>query len=177
MKGIAGKNLVLIGFMGTGKTEVGRLLADILNRRHVDLDSLIAERAGMTITEIFSARGEAGFRAMESEAVREMSAQRGLVISTGGGAVMSGENVSCLRESGLVVWLEAGLDSLRERLKDDTTRPMLANKGDMAALYQRRLPLYSDAAHIRVDTTGKQPLAVAEEIMLRIGKEVEKKSV
>jgi shikimate kinase len=176
MKRISGKNLVLVGFMGTGKTEVGRLVASALNRRFVDMDRLIADRQGMPVAEIFRSRGEAAFRALEAEAAAELAALRGLVISTGGGVVLSADNVARLRENGFVVWLDASVDVLRQRLQNDTTRPLLAGEADMAALYESRRALYRLAAHVRVDTGDKPPLAVAREIMGLIRKEEEKKS-
>lgn len=165
MKKISGKNLVLIGFMGTGKTEVGRLLADFLGRRLVDTDKLLTEQEAMSVTDIFSVHGEAYFRQLEKQAVRDLSSQRGLVISTGGGVPLDPDNAAALRESGFVVWLDAAVAALRERLKDDGSRPLLTNGSDLAALYERRLAAYQQASHARVDTTGKLPLLVAEEIM------------
>ncbi|EEG78342.1 shikimate kinase [Dethiobacter alkaliphilus] len=164
MKRISGKNLVLIGFMGTGKTEVGRLLADLLNRRFVDTDRRISEREGMSIPELFAARGEQYFRAAEKEVVAELASQKGLVVSTGGGVVLDGGNVEHLRLSGFVVWLDADVDTLSLRLQGDKTRPLLQSDG-LAELYKRREALYREAAHVRVDTAGKAPFVVAREVV------------
>lgn len=165
MKRIAGKNLVLIGFMGTGKTEVGRLLADALNRKMVDTDRLITQREGMPVREIFSSRGEAFFRSVEKQVVAELAGLRSLVISTGGGVVLDRENVVRLRESGFVVWLDADLDALRRRLQDDVTRPLLQGGVELDTLYRARLADYQAAADVRVDTSDKSPLAVVEEVL------------
>ncbi|MDW7651440.1 MAG: shikimate kinase [Bacillota bacterium] len=168
MKRISGKNLILIGFMGTGKTEVGRLLAESLGRRLVDTDRLIVEREGKPVREIFQDRGEAYFRQVEKKIIGELSGQSGLVVSSGGGVVLDADNVARLRESGYVVWLDAAITDLEARLAGDTTRPLLAGNTDLAKLYGERRPFYRNAAHVRVDTTGKPPLAVAAEIIERI---------
>lgn len=165
MKHISGRNLVLIGFMGTGKTEVGRLLAESLNRRMVDTDRLISERTGSSIRGIFQDYGEEYFRSLEKQVILELAGQKGLVISTGGGAILDRENVDTLRGSGFVVWLDADVPALEERLAGDSTRPLLAAGTDLAKLYGGRKPLYQAAAHVRVDTTGKTPLMVAAEVI------------
>lgn len=167
MRRIAGKNLVLIGFMGTGKTEAGRLLAGELNRRMVDTDQLIEQREGMSIGDIFKKYGEPYFRGREQELICELAAQRGLVIATGGGIVLNGENVRILRDSGYLVWLDAEVGEVATRLAGDTTRPLLAgqDESDIAELYEQRQPLYGAAAHVRVSTTRKTPLAVVGEII------------
>ena len=164
MRRISGKNLVLIGFMGTGKTEVGRLLADSLTRRMVDTDRLISEREGMAIREIFAARGEGYFRAVEKQVIAELSAQKGLVLSTGGGVILDADNVATLCSSGFVVWLDANVETLAQRLQGDRTRPLLA-ENDIAELYGKREELYRQASHLRVDTAEKTPLTVAREIL------------
>jgi shikimate kinase len=165
LKRISGKNLVLVGFMGTGKTEVGRLLADSLSRRLVDTDRLLEERLGKPVRDIFRDHGEAYFREMEKEVVAEVAGQRGLVVSTGGGVVLSPDNVAVLRESGFVVWLDADVAVVEARLAGDTTRPMLLGDVDLSAMYAERRSNYEQAAHARVDTTGKAPLVVAAEIV------------
>jgi shikimate kinase len=165
LKNISGKNLVLIGFMGTGKTEVGRLLAESLNRRLIDTDQVIVEREGQSVKDIFASSGETYFRQKEQELIQELSVRKGLVIATGGGIVLNTENVNLLRESGYVVWLDADGDTLADRLSGDTERPLLAGGADLAALYREREALYREAAHVRVDTTEKAPLVVVSEII------------
>lgn len=165
MKQIAGKNLALIGFMGTGKTEVGRLLAESLNRKFVDADRVIAEREGQTIREIFAKHGETYFRRVEKEVMCELAQQRGLVISAGGGAVLDEDSRAGLRETGFVVWLDASVAELEKRLAGDDTRPVLAGGVDLGAIYREREPLYRLAAHVRVDTTDKSPIAVVAVIL------------
>lgn len=170
MKRISGKNLVLIGFMGTGKTEVGRLLASSLTRRLVDTDRLIRERENMAIREIFATRGDVYFRAVEKQVIAELALQKGLVISTGGGAIIDADNVERLQESGFVVWLDADVETLASRLQNDTTRPLL-QEHDMVSLYHKREALYANSAHVRVDTAGKTPLTVASEIVALLQRE------
>lgn len=165
MKRIAGKNLILIGFMGTGKTEVGRLMAEFLNRKLVDSDQYLTEQEGMPVRDIFELYGEDYFRRKEKEAIQLIAAQKGLVLSTGGGAVLDCDNVAVMRAGGYVVWLDADTAALAQRLAGDDTRPLLAGGRNLADIYRSRLPYYSRAAHARVDTTGKTPLAVAREIM------------
>ncbi|MCL4464056.1 MAG: shikimate kinase [Firmicutes bacterium] len=164
MKRISAKNLVLIGFMGTGKTEVARLLAKRLNRRLVDTDQLIVQREGKAIAEIFRERGEKYFRLLEKALAEELREQQNLVIATGGGFVLDEDNASALRQSGFVVWLTAELAVLRERLKDDNSRPLLKNEHNFAALYHARLPVYRRASDVQVETAEKLPAEVAEEI-------------
>ncbi|MCL5982099.1 MAG: shikimate kinase [Firmicutes bacterium] len=165
MKRLVGKNLVLIGMMGTGKTETGKLLASALRRRLVDTDELLCVRAGLTVTEIFHQHGETHFRRLEREVVQALARENGLVIATGGGVVLNPENVVLLRERGFLVWLQAEAEVLAERLQGDTSRPLLGGEKDLAALLAAREPLYLSAAHARVDTTGKTPLQAAEEII------------
>lgn len=165
MKRLVGKNLVLIGMMGTGKTETGKLLASALRRRLADTDELLSERAGLTVTEIFHQHGENYFRRLERQVVQELARENGLVIATGGGVVLNPENVACLREHGFLVWLKAKPEVLAQRLQGDTSRPLFSAEKDLAALLAARVPLYLSAAHARVDTTGRTPLQVAEEIL------------
>ncbi|MCR3923009.1 MAG: shikimate kinase [Firmicutes bacterium] len=165
MKKIAGKNVVLIGFMGTGKTEVGRLLAASLHRYLVDSDRAIVERVGKPITEIFATFGEAYFRKQEKEVILDLCGQSGLVLATGGGVVLDPQNVEALQKSGFVIWLDASVTAIEQRLDGDESRPLLANIDSLRALYHERTSVYRVAAHVRVDTTDKPPLAVVEEIV------------
>lgn len=164
MKRISGKNLVLIGFMGTGKTEVGRLLARLLSRRFVDTDQVIAQREKKAIAAIFQDQGEKYFRQLEKAFAEELREEQNLVIATGGGFVLDEDNAAALRQFGFVVWLTADISVLRERLKNDDSRPLLKNELDFEALYHARQPIYRRASHVQVDTAGKTPQAVAEEI-------------
>nr|WP_319489138.1 shikimate kinase [uncultured Caproiciproducens sp.] len=159
-------NIVLCGYMGSGKTSVGSLLAKITGRTFVDMDHYIEKREGMTIAEIFSARGEEAFRIMEREAAKELSLQYGLIIATGGGALLNPENTAALKENGVVVLLDASLDVIRDRLSGDVSRPLLDGpdrKEKMQRLYSERVGVYRAAADFKVDADGCV-IRIAEEI-------------
>ena len=164
------KNIVLIGFMGTGKTSVGHLLAARLGCAFHDLDKKIEAQCGMTIPAMFEQHGEAYFRAREKEAVRAVSARMNLVIATGGGTVKDAENVALLRQNGILVALTADVDTILQRTAARGTRPVLdgADAGDRRAavvrLLEERSSLY-ETADITVDTSGRAPLEVAEYIV------------
>ncbi|HZP81941.1 MAG TPA: shikimate kinase [Chthonomonadaceae bacterium] len=162
-------NLVLIGFMGTGKTTVGRLCAARLGYRFCDSDAVIEARTGGSIARFFEQHGEAAFRQMEREVIRELAATPGLVIATGGGAALNPENVADLRAGGRVVLLTASPEVLLKRVGDARSRPLLADAADprarIATLLADRLPHYERAAHHRVNTTDRRPQEIAAEIV------------
>lgn len=156
------RNIVLTGFMATGKTTVGREVAVLLNRRFVDSDDVIVERAGITIPQIFERDGEAGFRALEKQVCQELAAQRRLVIATGGGMLVNAENRATMLDSGLVICLDAPADVIRERLARTTNRPLA---GDWEALLEKRRAAYAEIPH-HIDVTDKTPKAIAKEIVI-----------
>ena len=164
------KNVVLIGFMGTGKTSTGRILAQRLGRAFVDLDAKIEEEAGRSISEIFAAEGEAAFRTMEKAMVRRMAARRGLVISTGGGTVKDAANVAELKKNGAIVCLTATVDAVLARTAHVGDRPVLDQKdaGDrrraVEDLMAERRALY-EVADYSVDTSELSPLQVVDDII------------
>lgn len=166
-----GRNLVLAGLMGTGKTTVGRLLAERLARPFVDTDALIEQEAGLRIAEIFATEGERGFRAREAEVIRRVAASRGQVLAVGGGAVLAASNVTFLRGNGDIVVLEATPATLAARLDEDavTERPLLAESGDhlerLAALQRGRREAYLRAAAHSVDTTAQDPEETAAAVL------------
>ena len=160
-------NIVLCGFMGSGKTTVGQALAQKSGRRFFDLDQCIERRQGKTISQIFADEGEQAFRLMETEAARELCSQKGLVIATGGGAVLREENVDILRRNGVIVLLDASLDTLERRLAGVSDRPLLqrADRQEfLRALYAERMPLYRAAAQLCVDA-NQDPDTVSEQIL------------
>ena len=160
------RNIVLCGFMGCGKTTVGRLLAEKTGRRFVDMDAYIEQKAGMVITSIFQQYGEAEFRRREQNACRELAGQADLVIATGGGALTYPHNAAVLAETGDVVYLIVSPETVLRRLAGDTTRPLLARPDKEAAvreLLTARDPLYRRAASLTVDGE-RPPEQVAEEI-------------
>lgn len=162
------KNVVLIGFMGSGKSTVGRKLANALNYRFLDTDALIEERGGKTIARIFAEDGEAVFRQIETELLEELSTTcDGCVLSTGGGMPLRPENAALLKKIGLVVLLDAAPEVILERLKDDTQRPLLqgANREEkVRTLYEERLPKYRAASDCVIETENKSFYAIISEI-------------
>lgn len=164
-------HLYLIGYRGTGKSTVGRILAGRVGRPFVDLDERIEAAAGMTIADIFAAEGEPGFRDRESAALLAASAEMPSVIATGGGAILRAENRERLRRSGRVAWLTAPADDLWARIQADTTtaarRPTLAGGGlaEVTKLLAVREPLYRAVADFVAETAGLSPDAVADAIL------------
>lgn len=164
-------NVVLIGYRGSGKTTVGRLLADRLGVAFVDTDATIVEAAGRSITDIFAEEGEAGFRRREREAILRAIAIENRVISIGGGAIEDDRSRAALRAFGHVVWLTADSTVLWQRVQGDAgtqaNRPDLAGGGiaEIEAILSRRLPLYAEAAHSQVVVEGKTPAEIVEEIV------------
>lgn len=162
-------NIVLLGFMGTGKTTVGRLIAERLGRPFVDLDDVIEERAGCAISDIFAREGEKGFRAREREVVRDLAAGRNHVLAAGGGVVLNPDNVRDLKAGGLLVCLLASPQTVLQRVSAQSHRPLLED-GEKAArirsLLDARRALY-EAIPFRIDTDTLTPPDVAERILQR----------
>lgn len=153
------ENIVLIGFMGCGKSTVGRELQQRLGYPLVDMDQVIEQRAGKPITEIFATEGEAAFRDMETKLLTELKDPEAprRIISTGGGVVGRQENRDLLKELGYVVWLHAPVAVILERTAKSRSRPLLHTDDPAAriqALIEERRPLYQEAAHLRLDTAG-----------------------
>lgn len=161
------KNLVLTGFMGTGKTEVGRVAASRLGLRFMDMDAIIEGQEGRSVKEIFAGEGEPYFREVESALCRELAGRGGLVIATGGGALVNEENLRALGESGLVVCLDCSPDALWERLRGVEDRPLL-DAGDrrerILALMESRAGAYARIP-THVDTTGRGVVEVADDVL------------
>ncbi|HEX7195781.1 MAG TPA: shikimate kinase, partial [Candidatus Limnocylindria bacterium] len=158
--------VVLVGMPTSGKSTVGRLVADRLGRRFIDTDELAGRRIGMPVAAYIERNGEAGFRAVEAEAVREACAVRGAVIATGGGAVLEPLNRWELWHHGTVAWLDPPADMLLERLRaDDVARPTLEPYGPerLAAVLAERAPMYR-AADVRLEGVGS-PGATAERLI------------
>lgn len=163
------RHLVLVGLMGAGKSAVGRRCAWLLDREMIDTDELIEVGAGVPITEIFAAEGEAGFRSREVEAVADAAAApTAAVIACGGGAVLDPRNRQRLADAGFVVWLTAPPAVLADRVAGDDARPLLAG-GDPAAELTRladlREPVYRLVADVVIETDGRSPDEVAETVV------------
>ncbi len=162
------RNVFLIGPMASGKTTVGKKLADRLGRRFYDLDSLIADAAGCDIGTIFAREGESGFRAREAAALRRIAAERATVIATGGGAPLDAGS-RALMKTGIAVYLRVARESRRERIGDGRGRPLLDDgsiKEKIKELDRARTPLYREAAVFEVDNNGTADEAVEKIVRL-----------
>ncbi len=140
-------NIVLIGMPGSGKTTLGRALAEKTGRRFADTDLLVEQKAGRGIPEIFARDGEQAFRDLESLAAAELGKETGLVIATGGGLVLREKNVEALKKNGILVFL----DCPPERLSVGKGRPLAKSREDLERLYARRLPVYREAADLTIE--------------------------
>jgi shikimate kinase len=156
--------IVLVGFMGAGKTTVGQLLARQLGLPFTDADTAIEERAGTPVPQIFAERGEPGFRALEHDTIASLLTGPSLVLALGGGAVEHEQTRHLLRAAEQVVYLDISYQGALDRLGGDDSRPML-QRPDLAEVYQRRLATYRAAATLTVSTEGRPPEHVCAEIM------------
>ena len=160
-------NIVLVGFMGTGKTTVGKLLASRLGMKFVDMDEILEQRAGKTVSRIFAEDGEDHFRKMERNLVKELSKRRGLVIAAGGGIVLNGENIRDYAGSGLVVCLSASPETILKRVSTESHRPLLEQgpKADrIKDLLASRRKLYA-AIPCQVATDALTPEQVVVKVL------------
>src|SRR5689334_9620798 len=160
-------NIILCGFMGTGKTTVGKIVAARLHWRFADTDQLIERKQGRTISQIFSNDGEAAFRKLESAVAGTLRYLRSMVIATGGGILLKPDNRDALQRAGLVVCLDAPADEIIARLAHHTDRPLLASANPavrVAELLAARESAYAAIQH-HVDTTGKSPEQIAEAVL------------
>lgn len=169
-----GERIILVGLMGAGKTTVGRLLARRLRREFLDSDHEVEARCGVSIAVIFDIEGEAGFRAREAQVLEELCARPGIVLASGGGAVLAPENRRRLAAAGCVIYLHAAPEELWQRLQRDRSRPLLATADPCAklkALYAERDPLYREVADLIVEAGGGSAPALARELALRLEQE------
>ena len=160
--------ITLTGFMGSGKTTVGRVLADTLGCLFLDLDDLIVKKAGKTIPEIFAQDGEPAFRQLEARLLRqtvEKYAESTVVLALGGGAVTTPASATLLHEKTVCIYLRATLETLQQRLSGETAGRPLADDA-MAGRLAAREPLYEETAHVIIDTDGLSPDEVADEIII-----------
>lgn len=168
---VPGRNLVLIGLMGSGKSTVGRMVAARLDRPFVDTDAVVEAELGMSVAEVFASQGERAFRAAEAQAIRHVSALRGQVVAVGGGAVVAQDNVRHLKATGDVVLLQAEPAELAARVAAAgvETRPLLADSGDvearLGALLAARADAYRDAADVTLETGGRTATEVVDDLL------------
>ena len=159
------KNIFLIGFMGSGKSTIARALSEKLDVEQVEMDELIVQEQGMPITEIFEKYGEAHFRDIETDLVRRLQAKDGVVVSCGGGAVLREENRKMMKASGAIVWLTAKPETILERVKNSTNRPILngnMNVEYITELMEKRRVCYEESADYAVATDGKSRDEICE---------------
>lgn len=162
------RNIFLIGPMGAGKSTIGRQLAQMLNMDFLDSDAVIEERAGADIDWIFDIEGEAGFRKREERIINELTQSQGLVLSTGGGSVVSKESRNALSARGIVVYLETSVDKQFERTQRDKKRPLLQTEDPYQVLVELakvRNPLYEEIADITLQTNEQSAKTVASQII------------
>lgn len=165
------KGIILIGFMGAGKTTVGKLLSEETGMDHIDFDDKIVEEIGMTIQEYFDLYGEAAFREKET-AVLKRYLDHNQVISTGGGIVMRPENRELLKQMAPVVYLKTKPESFISRLKQDhtTVRPLVVSKSaeEIEEVFEPRIPLYEESASFIIETDNRTPEEIVGEIIKNI---------
>ena len=160
--------ITLTGFMGSGKTTVGKVLADFLGCPFMDLDDLVVKKAGKSIPDIFAQDGEPAFRELEARLLRqtvEKYAESAAVLALGGGAILAPASAALLRDRTVCIYLRATLDTLLTRLAGETAGRPLADAA-LAARLASREPLYEETAHVTVDTDGLSPEEVADEIII-----------
>ncbi len=164
-------NIFLVGLMGSGKTTIGRSLAKKLNLRFLDADQQIETRTGASIPLIFEIEGEASFRQREADVIRDLTAQQGIVLATGGGAVLNETSRQLLRERGTVIYLRASVASILQRTSHDKNRPLLQTadpRAKIETLSRERAPLYQEVAHIIIETGRLNVHSVVQNILTQL---------
>lgn len=164
-------SIVLIGFMGTGKSTIAKVLSKRLNLKLIDTDKCIEENTEMTIPEIFERYGEKGFRDIEADIIKDLKDKKEKIISCGGGVCLRDENIKNLKENHKVILLEAGAEVILNRIKDDSNRPILKGKTDIYSIEKImniRKPSYRNCADIIIDTDEKCVERVVDEIIKRL---------
>ncbi|MCK9588417.1 MAG: shikimate kinase [Terrimicrobiaceae bacterium] len=161
-------NIVLIGFMGCGKSSVGRRLASLTGHRFVDTDELVAQAGNKSIPEIFAAGGEESFRDIEERVLADLVGVAGIVLATGGGAILREPNRIAMKKIGTVAWLDADPDALFERASRSQKRPLLQTENPRQTfdeLFASRRTIYEEASDFRLDSTGLAHDEVAQSIL------------
>jgi len=161
------KNIVLIGLMGSGKTTVGKIIAENLSRKFIDTDDLIINTAEKSIKQIFSEDGEIVFREIETKIIEQVSKENNTVISTGGGAVLKEINIKNLQNNGILFYLYASPEQIFERIKGDSQRPLLNTENPVETLrnIQIQREKYYNQANFKISTGNKTVNIIADEII------------
>ncbi len=161
-------NIYLVGFMCSGKSTVGKLLAEKTGRKFVDIDTLIEDEEGKKISQIFEEKGEAYFRELERKKIEELSKQKGLVVSTGGGLGANLENMNIMKKKGVVIWLQISFEEVKNRCGSDTNRPILNLPEDrLKKLFEEREQVYK-LSDISLSTENKTPEEIVNQILFLI---------
>jgi shikimate kinase len=159
-------NIVLIGLRGSGKTAVGKILAQKMGRELIEMDELITRKAGLTIPEIVAKYGWGKFRDIEEDVTSQVAKLDNIINASGGGVVTNGKNIAKLKKKGILVWLQAGVDTLVNRTGEDNGRPPLVAgktvREDVKITLKERNPLYQQAADLAINTENKTPEEVAD---------------
>ena len=161
------KNIFLIGFMGSGKSTIARLLAKKTEKELIEMDETIENEEGCSINEIFEAHGEEYFRDLESELVKRIAQKGGTVVSCGGGAVLREENISNMRRTGTIIYLSATPETIYKRVRNSTNRPLLngnMNVEYIRELMSKRVAKYEGAADVIIMVDGKEKIDVLQDI-------------
>ncbi len=165
-------HIFLIGFMGTGKSTVGKLLGKILSRPVLEMDEEIVRREGMDIPEIFRVHGEEYFRERETSLLRELQGQKPLIVSCGGGVPLREENVREMKKAGTIIWLTAKPETILRRVRNDENRPLLKgkkNRKEIQKLMDARRERYDAAGDILVSTDYKRVIEICQDILDALG--------
>ncbi len=165
------ENIFLIGFMGAGKSTIAKALCRELQMQLVEMDARIVEEQGMSINDIFAQYGEDHFRDIESQLILTLGEEGNTIVSCGGGVVVRPRNIEFMKKSGKVVFLSATPETIYERVKNSTDRPILnghMNVEYIAELMEKRRALYEAAADIKIETDGKSRPEICKEIMERL---------
>jgi len=162
-------NIVLIGMRGSGKSTVGKLLANKLNKQFIDIDKLLVEREGKLLPAMITLHGWTYFRDKESQLVEEVSNQTNTIIATGGGVVLRKQNIDLLKKNGKFIFLKASIETMLKRIKNANDRPALTNKKtlkeEMEEVWGKRKSFYEDSANIIIETDKKTLKSVVDEIV------------
>ena len=168
-------NIVLTGFMATGKTEISKSLAKLLNRELIDTDAMIVEEAGMSINDFFAKSGEEYFRQLERDIIKKAASAKNAVISTGGGVVLNADNIEVLRNGGRILNLSPEFDEIKERIEiASKTRPLIKGRSieEIEQLFNYRKPFYDNCDVKITVTNNKSPEAHAKDIIQILGDDI-----
>lgn len=163
------KNVFLIGFMGSGKSTIARLLATETGNELVEMDETIEAESGCSINQIFEMHGEAYFRDLETALVARIADKGSCIVSCGGGAVLRSENVESMKKNGTIIYLSATPETIYKRVRHSTNRPLLngnMNVEHITQLMEKRLPIYESAADVVIDVNEKEKVNIVKEILI-----------